>query len=582
MFPLSVNQVQWELARAPLEIVEGLTHRHDLPELAARLMAGRGISIEESDDWLCPTLRASMTDPLSLKDMDRASARIGAAIQSQETVGIFGDYDVDGATSTALMVRYLKSFGLKPLYHIPDRIQEGYGPNVSALTAMADKGASLILTLDCGATSQDVFSKVVSSGLDIISLDHHGVECAPTSAYAHVNPNQGGDVSGYCDLAAVGVVFLTIVATNGWLRGSNSSLELPNPMAWLDLVALGTICDVVSLRGLNRAIVRRGLHCMASNSCPGLAALMNVVDVEPNDLETDASLVGFKIGPLLNAGGRIGRSELATRLLLTNDSGEGLEIAQELAKLNLMRRELQSAVEEEALHMMCECDEEGAVGFAVGEDWALGVLGIVAGRLCDRLARPVIVMSRDEDGKYSGSGRSVGHIDLGSVIREAAEQGLIVRGGGHARAAGLAMTRDQIPAAKAFLENAIRSQWEDDVRPIRTAKVDALVTPSGATDKLLDKLIPLGPFGEGNPEPKFVIMNTKPTQVRQVGAAHVKCCFKDDTGARLSAISFFSLNAPLGDALYSGKRLHVFGSLQKDKWRGNGAVQFLINDVIEL
>ncbi|MCZ6591291.1 MAG: single-stranded-DNA-specific exonuclease RecJ, partial [Alphaproteobacteria bacterium] len=525
-----------------------LAQRLDLPEVVGRLLAARGVDIDNAQRFLNPTLRDALPDPNCLKDMDRAVDRLIAALQASEPIAIFGDYDVDGATSSALLARFFAAVGAPVRIYIPDRIREGYGPNAPALLRLRAEGIKVVITVDCGITAFEALDDAAQAGIDVIVVDHHVAEPRLPAAAAVINPNRLDDESGLGMLAAVGVSFLLAVALNRGLRaagwyGADGRSE-PDLLNLLDLVALGTVCDVVKLEGLNRAFVTQGLRVMARRRNTGLAALADVARVNEKPSEYHA---GFVLGPRVNAGGRVGEASLGARLLTTGDADEATELAQALDSFNAERQAIEAEVLEEALTVVAEEGSEAPLVFVAGEGWHAGVIGIVASRLKDKYARPALVIGLDGDiGK--GSGRSVDGVDLGSAVIAARQVGLLINGGGHKMAAGLTVERGKLSELREFIGERIGAAVAAG-QATPTLNVDASVRLAGATAALVAAIQQLAPFGAGNPEPRFVLPSVRVAKADVVGKGHVRCILSDGGKGRLKAIAFRAVGEPLGDAL---------------------------------
>ena len=571
---------RWESRAGDLRLALALAQRHGLPEIVARVLAGRGVGLDEAAAFLDPTLRDLLPDPSRFKDMDRAVARLLAAVQDGETIAVFGDYDVDGATSAALIERFLAAAGVPLRVYIPDRLAEGYGPNAPALLRLKAEGVSVLVTVDCGTTAHEALATAADAGLDVIVVDHHVAEPRLPPAYALVNPNRLDEDGRYGTLAAVGVAFVLLVGLNRALRDSGwyRRRERPEPdlRRLLDLVALGTVCDVVALTGLNRAFVAQGLKVLGSRQNPGLAALCDVARVDERPGTYHA---GFLLGPRVNAGGRVGESGLGARLLATDDPAEAARLAERLDGYNAERRRIEQQVLDEALAQVEArgLPERGLV-VAAGEGWHPGVIGIVAGRLKERANLPALVIALDgEVGK--GSGRSVPGVDLGAAVIAARQQGLLINGGGHPMAAGLTVAADRVAALRDFLDARIsRSLAEIAYRP--ALGLDGVLQPGAAAADLIHAMERVAPYGVGNPEPRFAIPNARITAAKVVGEDHVRCTLVGADGARLKAIAFRALDGALGQALLKsgGLPLHVAGKLRLDAWAGGRAVQFIVED----
>ena len=539
-------------------------------------MAARGITLETVDDFLTPTLRALMPNPSLLTDMDKATARLARAVLTGEPLAVFGDYDVDGATSASLLFRYLSAVSQPPRLYIPDRIAEGYGPNTTALLRLHQEGVRLVVTVDCGTTAHQPLAAAAAAGLDVIVLDHHATESALPQAVAVVNPNRTDDRSGQGTLCAAGVTFLTIVALNRALRQADWFRERPEPdlMAWLDLVALGTVCDVVPLVGLNRALVTQGLKVMARRANVGLRALGDAAGL---NTPPEAYHAGFVLGPRVNAGGRVGTSDLGTRLLTTENVSEAVGLARRLDELNGERRQIEATVLAAALEQIGDQDPTEMV-FVAGTGWHPGVIGIVAARLMERYRRPACVVALGDDiGK--GSGRSVRGIDLGAAVIAARQAGLLTHGGGHRMAAGFSVMPDRIGDLQAFLRQCVIDQLGGRALEANL-ELDGAVAVQGATPALAETLARLGPFGSGNAEPRFAVVDARVVRADVVGSAHVRCILTGSEGGRLKAIAFRSIDTDLGQMLLkAGSRpLHLAGPLRLDTWNGGVAVQLVIED----
>lgn len=571
----------WRLRLSNERAALAIAQRLNLPEIVARVIAGRGIPLEEAESFLNPTLQADLPNPSQFIDMDHSAARVAAAIMAGERIAVFGDYDVDGATSAALLKRFLAALGQDLTLYIPDRIAEGYGPNAPALERLAEQGNRVIITVDCGIASHAALQVGTAAGLDIIVLDHHQAEPALPNVLGIVNPNRLDDASGQGQLAAIGVTFLFVVAVNRALREAgwydSKGIAEPNLLQWLDLVALGTICDVVPLTGVNRALVRQGLRVMAKRTNAGLRALAEVaaLDGEPGTYHA-----GFVFGPRINAGGRVGKSDLGARLLSSDDWSEVSSIAADLDRLNRERQAIEAMVLEQAMAQVEGPPRPENLVLAASPGWHPGVIGIVASRLKERHNLPALVIALDEDGIGKGSGRSIPGVDLGSAVTAAKQAGLLINGGGHKMAAGLTVEAAKIPDLNAFLTERLAQQ----VRRAATAGglgIDGTIGVGAATPELIDELARAGPYGSGNPEPRFALANIRVVDASIVGAGHVRCVLAGNDGGRLSGISFRSADTPLGPVLLSQMQagpLHVAGKLRADNWRGARRVQFHVED----
>src|SRR5229473_3005676 len=521
-----------------------------LPEIVGRLLASRGIGAAEADRFLNPTLRDDLPDPAHLKDMDAAVRRLTRAITGGEIIAVFGDYDVDGATAAALLQRFLAAVGARTRVYIPDRQREGYGPNAAAQAA----------------------------GLDVIVVDHHIAEPELPPALAVINPNRVDETSPHGVLAAVGLAFLLVVGVNRALRDAGWYERMPAPdlMQWLDLVALGTICDVVPLTGLNRTLVAQGLKVLRRRSNPGLAALADVAGISER---LDAYHAGFILGPRVNAGGRVGQADLGAQLLASDDPCAVLAIARQLDALNAERRELEARVLAQAIDQVESGDGNAPLVFAAGEGWHPGVIGIVASRLKERYNRPACVVAV-ADGIGKGSGRSVPGLALGPAVIAARQAGLLLNGGGHAMAAGFTVAVSQLPALRGFLvERAAAALGTDALMP--ELGIDGMLAAGAAGPDLVELVERLGPFGAGNAEPRFALANLRVLRADVVGTQHVRCILGDGAGGgRLKAIAFRCLEGELGPALLHGQgsAFHLAGHLRADNWQGRSGIQLMIDD----
>lgn len=561
-----------------------IAEANGLPEIVARVLSGRGVAIDEVDDFLNPTLRAALPDPSSLRDMDRACERIVRAVNDGERIGVFADYDVDGATSAALLVRFFSSIGHDLAVYVPDRMSEGYGPNIGGLRALRAEGVSVVITVDCGTTAHEPLAEAAALGIDIVVLDHHVAEAGLPEAVAVVNPNRLDEDNDCRQLAAVGVTFLFAVAVNRALRDAwwyGEGHSEPNLMAWLDLVALGTICDVVPLTGINRALVAQGLKVMARRDNPGIAALADIAGL---DERPGAYHAGFVLGPRVNAGGRVGESGLGARLLSIDDPTEIGDIAARLDRYNRERREIEAEVLDRATEL---AEAQNAETDAVKEPlilvaergWHPGVIGIVASRLRERFDRPACVLAI-EGATAKGSGRSIRGAALGSAVIAARQEGLLIAGGGHAMAAGFSVATERIGELKSFLDEHIARQLNYRI-PAAGLAIDGALTPKGATANIVGALEAVGPFGAGNPRPRFALPRVKVARADVVGTDHVRCFLAGaDGGSRLKGVAFRAADTALGKALLEnwGSPLHLAGHLKADRWRGRDAVELVIED----
>ncbi|MEQ1770810.1 MAG: single-stranded-DNA-specific exonuclease RecJ [Devosia sp.] len=550
-----------------------------ISEILARVLAGRGVGIDEAEAYLNPTIRDLMPDPSTLSDMDKLAARIAQAITDNEHVALFGDYDVDGACSTALMARYLKHYGLDPQVYIPDRIFEGYGPNIPAIDKLIDAGATLLITLDCGTSSDAPIAHARSRGIDVLVIDHHLSDDELPQANAVVNPNRPDDISGLGALCAAGVTFMVLVAVNRAMRARGDT-GLPDLMQLTDLVALATVCDVVPLTGLNRAFVVRGLELARRNANRGIGALALAARING---PLNPYHLGFLVGPRINAGGRIGDAALGARLLALDDEHEALVIAARLNELNVERQRIeQGALDEATQAAQAEIGngEGPPVLVLASGNWHPGIVGIIAGRLRERFERPTVIVALAPDGTGTGSGRSMPGVDLGHAVMSAVEAGIIERGGGHAMAAGVTIKPGQLGPFRAHLSEKLAAAVVA-ARTLTDLKIDAALSARGANVDLVDDLERAGPYGSGNPQPIFVFPSHRAKFAEPVGnVGHVRFTLTSDDGARLKAIAFRAADTPVGQALLGGSDnpLHFAGTLSIDHYQGRAEVQFRVTD----
>ena len=575
----SVSGRLWRSRLTDSRLAAQISQQHDLPEAVGRVLAARGVSASEVEEFLDPRLRTMLPDPSAFAGMDAAVARLVAAVEAGETIAIFGDYDVDGATASAVLQRYFRMIGGDARVYIPDRLAEGYGPNGPALLRLKSEGVAVVVTVDCGITAFEPLAEAADAGLDVIVVDHHVAEPRLPRAVAVVNPNRLDDSSGCGQLAAVGVAFMLVVGLNRALRQAGRFENRPEPdlMALLDLVALGTVCDMVPLTGINRALVFAGLKLLSQRRNRGLVALADVAGL---DARPEAYHLGFVLGPRVNAGGRVGKSDLGARLLATEDADEAISLAHRLDEFNTERRAIEAAVEAHAITQIeDQGDGAGPISIAVGEGWHAGVVGIVASRLVERFRRPALVIAL-ADGVGKGSGRSIPGVDLGAAIIAARQAGLLITGGGHPAAAGLSLAESGIDELREFLcARLADAVAEHGGRP--SLGLDEALSAGAATVSFVDQLKRIGPFGMGNPEPRFAVSSCRVVKVDLVGGNHVRCVLADGGKGRLNAIAFRVADKPVGQTLLEsrGRTLHVAGHLRSDSWRGRERVQLFIDDV---
>jgi single-stranded-DNA-specific exonuclease len=578
----SVRGFRWVERLEPSRTATALAiaQTHGLPELLGRILAARGAEAATLHHYLDPSLKNLLPDPARLKDMDRAAERFAQAIRDHERIAVFGDYDVDGAASVALVARFIRAHGQEPVTYIPDRLTEGYGPSAPSLAGLAEEGAKLILTVDCGTTAPAAIAAARAAGAEVIVIDHHLADEALPPAFAVLNPNRQDDLSGLGHLAAAGVVFLFLVATARELRRLNvyGHGAEPDLLSLLDLVALATVCDVVPLKGVNRALVAKGLKVLRLRHNAGLRALSDVARI---DTAPTCFTLGFILGPRINAGGRVGASGLGAKLLATDDADEARLLAARLDQLNTERKAIEERMLEEATARAGQALEAGACPYLWldGDEWHQGLLGLVAGRVTDRFNLPTFAVSWDAVGQGVGSARSIAAVDLGSVIRDAVHAKLLVKGGGHAMAAGFRLKRHRLKELLAFLAERL-------VRPVaaatavRALAIDGALSSGGANKELMELIDKAGPFGQGHPEPRFAFPAHRVTRSRLLNGQHLRCTLIAANGARIEAVAFRAGDTPLAKLLLAndGAALHVAGHLRRDCWNGRDGVELVIDD----
>jgi single-stranded-DNA-specific exonuclease len=576
----SVIGKRWVFAQTDERLAAGVAQAHDLPEMVSRILVSRGIGFDDVIEFLTPTLKAQLPDPSTLQDMDKAAERIASAIMTGEKVAVFGDYDVDGATSSALLKRFFKSQGRDLRVYIPDRINEGYGPNANAMLQLHGEGMRLVITVDCGITAFEPLAIGAAAGLDIIVLDHHRAEPKLPPVHSVVNPNRLDDTSGQGHMAAVGVTFLTIVAVNRLLRAQgwyNEQRPEPRILQWLDIVALGTVCDIVPLTGVNRAFVAQGLRIMAMRMNPGITALADLAAVSEAPTAFHA---GFVFGPRVNAGGRVGEANLGWRLLATDDTLEARVLAKKLHEYNAERKHIEEDVIENAIDYVEEKITDDLVILAAGEGWHPGVIGIVAARIKEKYNRPTCIVSFDDRDIGKASARSVAGIDLGAAIIAAKDAGLLIAGGGHKMAAGFTVARAKFAALCEFL-NAHAKEQLKGASFAPELRLDSVLSTPALTIDLVDKLGMLAPYGAGNSEPRFALTGVKVVRATVVGERHVSCYIQDTAGgASIKGIAFRAMDTELGPLLLKGGNapMHLAGHATINTWQGKRSVNFQIVD----
>jgi single-stranded-DNA-specific exonuclease len=555
---------------AAIRLAEAMEQITGLPDALCRVLVARGVAPDEAERYLAPALRDLLPDPMGLRDMEPAAERLIRAVERRERVAVFADYDVDGGASAALVIDWLRQLGVGATLYVPDRIDEGYGPNPPAMRELA-AAHDLIVCVDCGTLSFEAIA--AADGADVVILDHHlGGETLP-AALAVVNPNRQDETGDLGHLCAAAVVFLVLVDANRRLRAKG--MAGPDLMAMLDLVALATVADVAPLTGVNRALVRQGLKIMAGRKRPGLAALADVAGL---DAPPSAYHLGYVLGPRVNAGGRVGRADLGARCLSTTDPHEARAMAERLDQLNKERREIENAVRDAALAQAEGRGLEGPLVWAAGEGWHPGVVGIVAARLKEATGRPAVVIGLD-GGEGKGSGRSVRGVDLGHAVQRIAAEGLLIKGGGHRMAAGLTVAADRIEAAMARLGELLAKEGAGADGP-RDHRIDAVLMPGAATVDLIEQIEAAGPFGQSAPAPRFAFPDVQVLHAREVGSGHLKLTLGDGLGTRLDAIAFGAFDGPIGPELanHGGRRFHLAGRLEINHWGGRQTVQLRLDD----
>ncbi len=578
----SIKGQRWVARLDDERLAHAIAEKNELPEILGRVMAARGVSLDDAEAFLNPTLRTLMPQPSAVLDMEKGAARLAAAIINREAIGIISDYDVDGVSSAALLLSFIRATAHDAVVYIPDRVTEGYGPSEMAVTELKNQGTEVLLTLDCGVLSHDPLAHAADLGLTTIIVDHHQAGLELPQAYAVINPNRQDDMSGLGHLCAAGVVMILIAAVNRKLREQRYySTERPEPnmLQWLELVALATICDVVPLKGLNRAYVTQGLKIMARRENLGVAALADVGGLKKRP---DTYALGFILGPRINAAGRVGHADLALALLTTSDKGEAYALARQLDELNKKRQVIELRVVDEA-YAQAEAamgtEKKPSILVVAAEGWHPGVVGLAASRLKDRFGIPSLVLAMNaKTGLATGSGRSITGVDLGKAVRLSMEQNHIIKGGGHAMAAGLTLKIENLGALRQFLESAL----ELEVGAVREQflAIDGALAASGATLDLIELLEQAGPYGAGHPSPVFVFPAHRVTYADRVGNDHVRCTLVASDGTKLKAIAFRALGTELGELLLAERHhpIHVAGRLVVDEWGAKRVASLQIED----
>ena len=575
----SYTDSKWQVKTFDERQAELISQKFEVSNLIAKLFSIRNISIDDIASYLNPTLKDNMPDPNILMDMEKACERILVALKNNEKIAIFGDYDVDGSTSTSCLIKYFNLLGVEVVYHIPDRFTEGYGPNKEAFQKFIDQNINIIFTLDCGTLAYNEIKFAKDNNIDVIVIDHHQPEINLPEAYAMINPNRLDDTTNLGYLAAVGVTFMFIVGLNRKLRESkwfDNILKEPNIISLLDMVSLGTICDVVPLVGINRLLVQKGLEVFSKKPNIGLTALIDKANIN-NKISTYD--LGFKLGPRINAGGRLGKSKHGTELLTCEDEAKAADIATELDNFNKERQTIEAHILKTAIDSLTSEQIDKKIIFAYGQDWHEGVIGIIASRIKQKFKKPCIVFSA-KNGIAKGSGRSIKGIDLGNLIIAATQKGIVTQGGGHAMAAGLTLDEDKILLLQDFIEdrldsNSIALDIDD------TNHADSIINITAVNSELYDDINKLGPFGSNNEEPNFIIKSTKITFIKEFGDNHIRCGLSSDIDKNVEGITFRCKNTPLGDAIMNnkGKLVSLYGKIKVNEWGGRRIPQFHIEDI---
>jgi len=577
----SIGGNVWKIAQADERMAELLMQKYGMPYIIAKILVLRGVSADEVDTFLEPKIQKLMPNPYVLKDMEKMAVRVAKAVTEKEQVAIIGDYDVDGATSSSVLRLFLEDCGVEPLIHIPER-EEGYGPSIQAVNEFKAQGASLLITVDCGTTAFDTLEYATAQGMDVIVIDHHEAETKLPKIYAVVNPKRLDENNDYPYLkfmAAVGVVFMAVVAINRELRTQGfyaKNYTEPDLMKWLDLVALGTVCDVVPLKGLNRAYVRQGLKIMANRNNIGLTALIDKAGL--SEMPT-AFHLGYVLGPRINASGRVGDADISHKLLCCKDGYKAQIWADKLNEYNIARKDIENYVILKAMEMLEGAPQAYPIAFVAGKDWHQGVIGIVAGKLKERYNLPSFVMSIEQD-EVKGSARSIPQVDLGALIIAAKEKGILTKGGGHTMAAGFSLEEDKIEEFRDFVGRYVAEKIGDEaITPV--LDVDAVLDVAGANIEMVDYLERLEPYGAGNKEPLIMLRNVRLIKPTMVGVGHVRCVLLSDNGGSLKAMAFRVGDNDIGQAMLTAKGdyFDVIGVLRRDKWQGRNEPQFIIDDI---
>ena len=579
----SISGRRWTPRLENERLAHAIAERHELPEILGRVMAARGVGLDEAEAFLNPTIRSLMPQPSALKDMENGAQRLAEAITAQTRIGIISDYDVDGVSSAAIFQLFLRAVGSDAIIHVPDRLTEGYGPSEHAVRLLKEQGCTLLLTLDCGVLAHDPLAHAAELGMETIIVDHHQAGEILPEAYAVINPNRQDDVSGFGYLCAAGVVMILIATVNKLLRARGWYSETrpePNMLQWLELVALATVCDVVPLKGLNRAYVTQGLKIMSRRENTGLAMLSDIARLKRSP---DVYALGFVLGPRLNAAGRIGHADMALELLTTRDKGRANQLAQELEQLNRQRQAIELRVVDAAVIQADASlgkERRSSVIIVANEGWHPGVVGLAAARLKERYQLPSFVLANNpKAGLASGSGRSIVGVDIGSAIRAALEAGVIVKGGGHAMAAGLTLEIAKLAELRSFLEEKLADAVSNVAE--NSLQIDGALTASGATLDLIELLDQAGPYGSAHPAPVFAFPAHKVVYADPAGSDHIRCTLASADGTRIKAIAFRAMGTELGELLLTERKLplHIAGRLTIDEWGAKRVPSLQIEDV---
>ena len=579
----SISGRRWTPRLQDERLAQAIAERHELPEILGRVLAARGVGLDEAEAFLNPTIRSLMPQPSVLKDMEKGAERLAEAIIAQTRIGIISDYDVDGVSSAAIFQLFLRAVGSDAIIHVPDRLTEGYGPSEHAVKLLKEQGCTLLLTLDCGVLAHDPLAHAAELGMETIIVDHHQAGEILPEAFAVINPNRQDDVSGFGYLCAAGVVMILVATVNKLLRAKgwySESRPEPNMLQWLELVALATVCDVVPLKGLNRAYVTQGLKIMSRRENIGLAMLSDIARLKRSP---DVYALGFVLGPRLNAAGRIGHADLALELLGTRDKGRANQLAQELEQLNRQRQTIEMrVVDAAAIQAEASLGKErrSSVIVVASEGWHPGVVGLAAARLKERYQLPSFVLaSNPKTGLASGSGRSIAGVDIGSAIRAALDAGVIVKGGGHAMAAGLTIEIAKLADFRNFLEEKLSPAVANAAE--NSLKIDGALSASGATLDLIELLEQAGPYGSAHPAPVFAFPAHKVVYADPAGSDHIRCTLASADGTRIKAIAFRAIGTELGEMLLTERKLplHFAGRLTIDEWGSKRVPSLQIEDI---